>query len=87
MSTDFRTIMSNFVATDVYALFNIHVENPQHDCVKTRGGRGGQGLFTQCVKKTSDLAEDGFPKQQALAPSPLKCFCAPNHQILAKSAP
>ena len=34
--------MSNFVATDVYALFNIHVE--------------------KCVKKTSDLAEDGFPK-------------------------
>ena len=26
MSTDFRTIMSNFVATDIYTLFNIHVE-------------------------------------------------------------
>ena len=24
-------------------------KNPQHDCVKTRGG--GQGPFTQCVKK------------------------------------
>ena len=26
LPTDFCTIMSNFVATDVYALFNIHVE-------------------------------------------------------------
>ena len=35
--------MSNFVATDFYELFNIHVENPEHDCVKPR--EGGQGLF------------------------------------------
>ena len=35
-------------------------KNPQHDCVKLRGG--GQGPFTQCVKKTSNLVEDGFPK-------------------------
>ena len=25
-------------------------------------GGGGQGSFIQCIKKTSDLVEDGFPK-------------------------
>ena len=33
-------------------------KNPQHDCVKTRGG--SRAVYTMC-KKTSDLAEDGFP--------------------------
>ena len=53
--TDLCTILSNYVATDVYALFNSLSENPQHE-------GGGQGPFTQCVKKTSDLVADGFPK-------------------------
>ena len=51
LSTDFRAIMSNFVATDVYALFNIHVEKSTTWLCKNEGGRGGQGPFTQCVKK------------------------------------
>ena len=33
-------------------------KNSQHDCVK-RGG-GSRAVYTMC-KKTSDLAEDGFP--------------------------
>ena len=36
-------------------------KNPQHDCVKTRGEGGSRAVYTMC-KKTSDLAEDGFPK-------------------------
>ena len=44
--------MSNFVATDVYALFSIHVKKSATLLCKTRGGgEGGQGPFTQCVKK------------------------------------
>ena len=42
--------MPNFVATDVYALFNTHVEKST-----TRA------VYTMC-KKTSDLVADGFPK-------------------------
>ena len=34
-------------------------KNPQHDCVKPRGG-GSRAVYTMC-KKTSDLVEDGFP--------------------------
>ena len=34
-------------------------KNSQHDCVKPRGG-GSRAVYTMC-KKTSDLAEDGFP--------------------------
>ena len=41
--------MWNFVATDVYALFNSHVEKSTTGSCKTEGG-GGQGPFTQCVK-------------------------------------
>ena len=52
--------MSNFVATDVYALFNIHVKNPQHSCVKIRGG-GSWAVYTMYTK-TSDLVPGGFPK-------------------------
>ena len=40
-------------------------KNPQHDRVKPRGG-GGQGPFTQCVKKTSDLVADGFPYKREI---------------------
>ena len=41
--------MSNFVTSDGLIFMS---KNPQHDCVKPRGGRGGgQGPFTQCVKK------------------------------------
>ena len=40
MSRDFRTIMSNFVATDVYVLFNIYVNKSATWLCKT-----------QCVKK------------------------------------
>ena len=43
--------MSNFVATDVYALFNIYVEKFATWVCKSEGGGGGQGPFTQCVKK------------------------------------
>ena len=50
MSRDFCTIMSNFVATDVCALFNIYVEKSATWLCKNEGG-GGQGPFTQCVKK------------------------------------
>ena len=37
-------------------------KNPQHDCVKPRGGGGGgaRAVCTMC-KKTSDLVADGFP--------------------------
>ena len=35
------------------------LKNPQHDCVKTRGGGA---VYTMC-KKTSDLVEDGFPNE------------------------
>ena len=39
-------------------------ENSLHDCVKPRGGEGWvKGPFTQCVKKTSVLVADGFPKR------------------------
>ena len=37
LSTDFCTIMSNFVATDVYALFNIYVEKSTTWSCKTEG--------------------------------------------------
>ena len=49
MSTDLRIILSNFVAKDVYALFdslldiNINVQNES-------GGRAGQRQFEQCKK-------------------------------------
>ena len=42
--------MLNFVVTDVYALFNIHVKRSTTWLCKNEGG-GGQGPFTQCVKK------------------------------------
>ena len=43
--------MWNFGATDVYALFNSHVEKSTTGSCKTEGGGGGgQGPFTQCVK-------------------------------------
>ena len=46
--------MSNFVATDVYALFNIHDKKSTTLLCKNKGGwGGGQGPFTQCVKKHS----------------------------------
>ena len=38
MFTDFFTIMSNFVATNFYALFNIHVEKSATWLCKTEGG-------------------------------------------------
>ena len=60
MSTDFCTIMSNFVATDVYALFNIYVKKFATWSCKNKGG-GSRAVYTMC-KKTSDLAEDGIPK-------------------------
>ena len=51
--------MSNFVATDVYALFNIYVEIFATRLCKNEGGES-RAVYTMC-KKTSDLAEDGFP--------------------------
>ena len=49
VSTDLRIILSNFVATDVYALFKKSIKkNLQHD-VQNEGG--GQRLFEQCSKK------------------------------------
>ena len=35
-------------------------KNPQHDCVKLRGGGGSRAVYTMC-KKTSNLVADGFP--------------------------
>ena len=52
--------MSNFVATDVNALFNIYVEKSTTWSCKTEGG-GGVKVRLQSVWKTSDLVEDGFP--------------------------
>ena len=50
VSTDLRIILSNFVATDVYALFKKSIKkNLQHN-VQNEGG-GGQRLFEQCSKK------------------------------------
>ena len=53
--------MWNFVATDVYALFNRHVEKFATWLCKTEGGGGGSGAVYTMFKNTSVLVEDGFP--------------------------
>ena len=62
VSTDLRIILSNFVATDIYALFKKSIKkNLQHD-VQNEGGGGGSKAFWTMFKKTADLVEDGTPK-------------------------
>ena len=51
-------------------------KNPQHDCVKPRGGGGSRAVYTMC-KKTSVLVEDGFPLLKDSLP-PAKWSC-PGH--------
>ena len=50
VTTELRFILSNFVATDVYALFNMSDKKIATYMFKTRGG-GGQRFFEQCSKK------------------------------------
>ena len=45
----FDIVLSNFVATDIYVLFNKSVKKICNIIFKTRGG--GQRLFEQCSKK------------------------------------
>ena len=58
--TYFGTNLSKLVATGVYVLFKICQKNSLHDCVKTRG-EGGQGPFTQCVKKNIRIGRGWLP--------------------------
>ena len=51
VSTYLRIILSNFVATDVYALFKKSIKKFCNMMFKTKGGAGGQRLFEQCSKK------------------------------------
>merc|ERR1712001_426016 len=51
VSTDLRIILSNFVATDVYALFRKSIKKNCNIMFTTKGGAGGQRLFEQCSKK------------------------------------
>ena len=50
VSIDLRIILSNYVATDVYALFKKSIKKNLLRNVQKRGG-GGQRLFEQCSKK------------------------------------
>ena len=52
VSTDLRIILSNFLATDVYALFKKSIKKICNMMFKTKGGGGGgQRFFKKCSKK------------------------------------
>ena len=48
VSTYLRIILSNFVATDFYALFRKSIKKKLHHNVQNEGGGEGQRLFEQC---------------------------------------
>ena len=50
VSIDLRIILSNYVATDVYALFKKSIKKNLLRNVQNKGG-GGQRRFEQCSKK------------------------------------
>ena len=60
-STDLLIILSNFVATDVYALFKKSIKKNCNMMFKTKGGGGGQRLFEQCSKKNCRFGRGGHP--------------------------
>ena len=69
--------MWNLVATDVYALFNSHVEKSTTWSCKTEGGGRGQGPFTQYVKKNIRFGRGWLPFVSFLQPANLSSsfFC------------
>ena len=50
VSIDLRFILSNYVATDIYALFKKYIKKNLLRNVQNEGG-GDQRLFEQCLKK------------------------------------
>ena len=61
VSMDLR-ILSNYVATDIYALFK---ESIQKDfALQCSKRRGGYRSFEQCSKKTTSLVTRGFPNAE-----------------------
>ena len=51
VSTDLRIILSNFVATDVYALFKKSIKKNCNMMFKTKWGGGGKGFLNNVKKK------------------------------------
>ena len=50
VSTDLRIILSNFVETDVYALFKKSIKKICNMMFKTKGGGGGKGFLNNVQK-------------------------------------
>ena len=73
VSTDLRIILSNFVATDVYALFRKSIKKNCNIMFKTKGGGGVKG-FLNNVQKNCRFGEGGHPL--------LLCGQFPNKQVL-----